>query len=60
MEGIIKRRVLSDVLTVILGISAIGEDLHLLHVYVIEAKPVLYHLVPVDFDISQYKIDKKR
>ena len=42
----------------ILGFSTIGKDSHLFHAYVIKARLVLYHLIPVDFVKTQV-VDNK-
>ena len=59
MEGIIGRRVLSDMLIHFLRNFRIGEDPYLFHAHDIKVRLLLYHLVPVDFDVSQY-IDEKK
>ena len=53
MEGIIGRRVLSDIFTPSVDISIKGEDPCLFHVHVIQIRHLFYNLVPVDFDKSR-------
>ena len=54
MEGIIGH------FYILLGISITGDDPYLFHAHVIKVTLILYHSVPVDYDLCQYMINKQR